>query len=125
MAGPKFTNVLVAWVAASGALAAPAPSPSNPTAMMAVDASNIGEVSNAGGAICSGLMKKAVCCEGALLGLVHTGCIAPFPIPTSAIEFVRQCNNEAKTAQCCSLNLVRYLCFPLLFPIHAARAIWR
>lgn len=55
---------------------------------------------------CSGLMRKAICCEGSVIGLVHTGCVAPFPAPANYSAFVLACNAVAKTAQCCTLNLV-------------------
>lgn len=107
MALSKFASALVAWIAASGVLAAPA------TTMLPVTISNITELPDAG-AFCAGLMKKSVCCKGELLGLVHTGCVAPFPQPTSAVEFIHQCNADGKVAQCCSLNVVRYFCLPCM-----------
>lgn len=55
---------------------------------------------------CSGLMKKAICCSGDLLGLVHTGCVAPYPTPGTPAEFVKACTDTGKTPQCCTANVV-------------------
>lgn len=70
--------------------------------------SNLENVPNTGDGICSGLLKKAVCCKGALLGLIYTGCAPPTPVPDTPAEFVEQCSDEGKQARCCSLNLVRH-----------------
>lgn len=103
MVSSSFVRTAVTLVAVvASALAAPA-------VMEPVDASSIEQVADASVAICAGLMKKAVCCEGSVLGLVHTGCVAPFPPPQTAVDFVEQCASEAKAAQCCTLNLVSFL----------------
>lgn len=55
---------------------------------------------------CGGMMKKAICCSGDLLGLVHTGCAAPYPTPLNPEDFVKICTTAGKTAQCCTANVV-------------------
>lgn len=62
--------------------------------------------SNANMGVCRGLMGRALCCEGSFAGLVHTGCVAAFPPPGTVVDFVKQCEAEVKTAECCSFNLV-------------------
>lgn len=79
--------------------------------MVPVDVTNIMALPNAGSGLCPGNEKhKALCCEGALFGWLHTGCVAPFPVPRSADEFVDRCHGEAKAAECCSVNMVCYMC---------------
>lgn len=55
---------------------------------------------------CSGLQKKAICCSGDLLGLVHTGCVAPYPTPSTGPEFLKACTDTGRLAQCCTANVV-------------------
>lgn len=56
---------------------------------------------------CNGLMRKAICCGGTVFGVVHTGCVAPFPTPSNYTAFIQSCDEVVKTAQCCTLNVVR------------------
>lgn len=56
---------------------------------------------------CSGLMKKAICCSGDILGgTLHTGCVAPFPNPGSPEEFKKFCTDASKQPLCCTANIV-------------------
>lgn len=64
---------------------------------------------------CNGLMRKAICCEGSVLGVVHTGCVAPFPAPGNYSSFIKACNEVTKTAQCCTLNVVGVINYHALF----------
>lgn len=65
---------------------------------------NLGDIPSTVG--CNDYSKKAICCTDSVFGVVHTGCIIPFPAPTNYASFVNACNAGTKTAQCCTLNLV-------------------
>lgn len=66
----SLTSTLVFLAFATQALAAP---------IFVVDrvdnVDNLGNINNAVG--CGGFSKKALCCGGSLMGVVHTACVAP------------------------------------------------
>lgn len=71
-----------------------------------IDAANDLPIEGWAKGICGGLLSKPMCCTGDLLGLVHTGCVAPYPQPVDAESFINGCYEQGKAAQCCSVNLV-------------------
>lgn len=112
--GPLRRSSLAWLVLASQAIAAPT---------IVVDhVDNIDDFSqlpaSMAGVGCGRLMRKAICCSGDLLGLVHIGCAAPYPAPSNPVEFAEACAKSGKTPLCCTANLVSPLTFPKRSSIH-------
>lgn len=106
--------ILAAFAAENGVLGAPATSsdaiPDIADISPLTNLTDIDGFSDAYNPLCPGLQKRWVCCKTSFLGLIHMSCVAPFPAPDSPLKFVESCAAEAKTAQCCLINLVRLPC---------------
>lgn len=75
--------------------------------------------------LCPGYRRRPVCCKSAYIGFLYRGCIAPFPVPASTDEFVRQCDKVFKMAECCAVNLVSAALLLLILLSGASSSLWK